>query len=571
MSGPEESPNARGEEPRVIGDRYQVIRMLGEGSSARTLLCADLHDERRVAVKELHFQHLEDWKYLELFEREAKVLSLLDHRGIPKILDFFQGPGASTTLYIVQEFIEGASLKQRMESGPMLGQQEVHDLALGLLDVLEYLHGRAPPVLHRDIKPSNVLARPEGDAALGDFGGVCFGWRPPDQAGATVVGTFGYMPPEQLLGQGGPTSDLYALGATLLHVVTGKPPSEFPFDSGRIEVPTDLPAGDSLTRLIEALLRSMTPQSWYLRRLKNHIIVSGDGELAISTLRVLRRHHPKVPVVVVSSNPEQLVVDEFNQDFGATVVTGDITHEFFLKQLRVESARRVLLLDENSLRSYEAASSLINLVPGIGDRVIIHCGNLRFMRAMENTRVAQRCQTFNAYHLAAAGLVRSHMLHHFRETHAKDVVILAGFGRFGQTILEELQRCAIEELDTVIIMDIDAHRRVMIADEHIAFSGKYKRELFEGDISHPEVWERLGRETDIDGDNTVFVLGTGREEENLRTALWLRQKYPGAMIIARSAKESLFATEVGREHDIVSISISQLVEDNIPRSWVTVD
>ena len=255
LSGTEESPDARGEQPRVIGDRYEVIRVLGEGSSARTLLCSDLHSERRVAVKELHFEHLDSWKHLELFEREAKVLSLLDHPGIPKIFDFFQGPSTATTFYIVQEFMEGASLKQRMESGPMLGQQEVYDFALGLLDVLDYLHGRAPPVLHRDIKPSNVLIGPDGEAALVDFGGVCFGWRPPSREGATVVGTFGYMPPEQLLGQGGPTSDLYALGATLLHLVTGTPPNEFPFDSGRIEVPTDLPSGDSLTALIEALLR----------------------------------------------------------------------------------------------------------------------------------------------------------------------------------------------------------------------------------------------------------------------------------------------------------------------------
>ncbi|MDH3732881.1 MAG: protein kinase [Gemmatimonadota bacterium] len=253
--GHEESPDAGGEDPRVIADRYEVIRVLGEGSSARTLLCADRHGERRVAVKELHFEHLEDWKYLELFEREARVLSLLDHPGIPRVFDFFQGPGVATTLYIVQEFMEGASLRERMESGPMLGQEEVHDLALGLLDVLDYLHGRAPPVLHRDIKPSNVLVRDEGAPALVDFGGVCFGWLPPGEAGATVVGTFGYMPPEQLLGQSVPTSDLYALGATLLHVTTGKPPNEFPFDSGRIEVPADLPAGDALTRLIEALLR----------------------------------------------------------------------------------------------------------------------------------------------------------------------------------------------------------------------------------------------------------------------------------------------------------------------------
>ena len=321
--------------------------------------------------------------------------------------------------------------------------------------------------------------------------------------------------------------------------------------------------------LIEAFLRAMAPQSWQLRRLKDHIIVVGDGELAISTLRALRKYNAKVQIVVVGSDPDQLVIDEFLQSFNAIVVSGDISHEFFLKKLRVDVARKVLLLNDNSLRSYEAASTLINLVPGIDDKVIIHCASLRFMRAMENTSVAKRCQTFNTYHLAASGLVRSHMLHHFQETHAKDVVILAGFGRFGQTILEELQRCAINELDTVIIMDIDAHRRVLIADEQMEFSGQYRRQLFEGDMSHPEVWDRVGREAKIDGDNTVFVLGTGREEENLRTALWLKGKYPGAMIIARSSKESLFATEVGEEHDIVSISITQLVEDNIPKSWIT--
>jgi len=255
MSEPRDVPDERPAEPRVIGDRYEVIRVLGEGTSASTLLCSDRRTQQQVAVKELHFHHLENWKYLELFEREAKVLSLLDHQGIPKVLDFFQRTETSSTLYIVQEFVEGDSLKQRMESGPMLGQQEVHNLATRLLDVLDYLHGRAPPVLHRDIKPSNVLIGPDGHVALVDFGGVCFAWRPPGETGATVVGTFGYMPPEQLLGQSGPASDLYALGATLLHVLTGKPPSDFSFESGRIEVPADMPTGDSLARLIEALLR----------------------------------------------------------------------------------------------------------------------------------------------------------------------------------------------------------------------------------------------------------------------------------------------------------------------------
>jgi voltage-gated potassium channel Kch len=320
--------------------------------------------------------------------------------------------------------------------------------------------------------------------------------------------------------------------------------------------------------LIAALLRALAPQSWYLRRLTDHVIVVGDGELALSYLRVLRQHDTRVPVVVVSSRTDPVIVDEFKHDFDAVVVTGDFTHEFFLKQLRVERARKILLLDDSSMRSYEAASVLTNLVPDIGSRVVIHCGNLRFMRAMENTRVAQRCETFNTYHLAASGLVRSRLLHHFRETRSKDVVIIAGFGRFGQTILEELQNSAMDELETVAIIDIDARRRVLVADEQMAFSGEYRRELYEGDISNPEVWDRLRQQVDIEGHNTVFVLGTGQEEDNLRTALWIRRKYPGALVIARSSRESLFATEVGEEHDLVTISITQLVEENIPRSWI---
>lgn len=239
---------------RVIAGRYEVLAVIGRGSSAGTLLCADLREDRRVVVKELHFAHLSDWKHLELFEREATMLGRLDHPSIPKVFDYFQGEGESATFYIVQEYIEATSLQQRMESGPMLAQQEVHDVALGLLDVLAYLHGRAPPVIHRDIKPSNVLLRADGTPALIDFGGVRAAWQP-QGAGSTVVGTFGYMAPEQFAGHAGPTSDLYGLGATLLHLVTGHPPSDFPFDDGRIQIPADLPAGRPLAGLIEALLR----------------------------------------------------------------------------------------------------------------------------------------------------------------------------------------------------------------------------------------------------------------------------------------------------------------------------
>lgn len=325
--------------------------------------------------------------------------------------------------------------------------------------------------------------------------------------------------------------------------------------------------------LIGALLRALAPQRWKLQRLKGHIVIVGADELSLSYLRVLRRHSPDVSVVVVSlQRPEQSVVDEFQQGFGARLVVGDITHEFFLKQLHVERAMKILLLSDNSLRSYEAASVLTNMVPGIGSRIIIHCDSLRFMRAMQSTQVAQSCETFNTYHLAASGLVRQRMLQHFHDTHEKDVVVIAGFGRFGQTILEELQRNAIEELSTVAIIERDANRRVMVAEEQMEFSQGYRRKVYEGDISHPEVWRRLQDEVQLKegGRNSVFVLGTGREEDNLRTALWIKRKYPLAMVIARSSKESRFAEEVAQEHDFISISINQLVEENIPMRWVEI-
>ncbi|MEM9255826.1 MAG: NAD-binding protein [Pseudomonadota bacterium] len=319
--------------------------------------------------------------------------------------------------------------------------------------------------------------------------------------------------------------------------------------------------------LILALLRALSPQRWVLRRLEDHIVLVGAGELTISALKILRQRNGRIPVVVACKTQEPLLQAELKDKFDALVVIGDIAHDYFLEQLRLDKARKIFLLGEDSLRSYEVATSLLSRYPGIAGKIVIHCAKLRFMRAMQNTTVAQRCDVFNTYHLAATALVRDHMLDRFRDSKAKDIVVLAGFGRFGQTILEQLQTQAPDEMETVIIIDSDAYRRVLVADEQMRFSGNYRRELLEGDISHPDVWNKVRSTADIGSSNTVFVLGTGGEEENLRTSLWLRRKYPEAMVIARSRRESLFSNEVGQEHNIICVSITKLVEDNLPRTW----
>jgi len=320
--------------------------------------------------------------------------------------------------------------------------------------------------------------------------------------------------------------------------------------------------------VIEAVIRVLAPHNWQLKRLQNHVVIVGSGELTISYLRVLRRQDPDVPIVVVDQAMEPVRELELAQTFQVMAVIGEITHDFLLNGLRLERATRVLLLGPDDFQSFEAASQILRRFPHLRERVILHCHNLRFLRAMENTAVGKQCVLFNSYHLAAASLVNDRLIGHFKRTSARDVVVLAGFGRFGQTILEELQKHAPTEIDTVAVIDIDADRRVLVAEEQQRMGGNYRRLVFEGDISHPEVWRALVDAVDLSRNSPTVILGTGRAEDNLRTGLWLKQKYPNAFVFVRTNDKSELAVEVGAEHGIHSISIRALVEDNIPPTWV---
>ena len=227
-----------------------------------------------------------------------------------------------------------------------------------------------------------------------------------------------------------------------------------------------------------------------------------------------------------------------------------------------------MFLGTNDFQAYEAASKVLRLFPRLRGRIVLHCHNLRFMRSMQDTSVAQLCITFNSYHLAARSLVDHKLREHFRQTTSLDVVVIAGFGRFGQTILEELEASAGQELASVALIDRDADRRVLVAEEQQRMTGTYTRIILQGDISHPEVWLKLSESVDLALDHPTIILGTGQAEENLRTALWIKRKYPNALVFARTDDISELALEIGREHGIEAFSIKQLVEDNLPRSWL---
>jgi serine/threonine protein kinase len=233
--------------------RFVALGPLGEGSQGKTLDGMDKREGRPVAIKRFDVRGAKGWKDVELAEREARVLSSLSHPKLPAYVDHFEQEGA---LYLVMEKIEGESLAAIRKRGAILGEEDVFRFLTDAAEVLRYLHSRAPAVIHRDLKPGNVIRRPDGSFAFVDFGAVRDKLKP--EGGSTVVGTFGYMAPEQFQGRALPASDVYAIGATAITMLTGEDPENLPHKGLAIDVRAAL-RGRASERTINVLEQMLDP------------------------------------------------------------------------------------------------------------------------------------------------------------------------------------------------------------------------------------------------------------------------------------------------------------------------
>jgi serine/threonine protein kinase len=239
---------------KILSDRYQLKHRLGQNAGRQTWLSDDLQQSphETIIVKLLAFGGEVQWDDLKLFEREAQVLKQLNHPRIPKYRDYFSIDDRTLWFGLVQDYIPGTSLKELLNQGKRFTEEEVRQIAIDVLEILIYLHELSPSVLHRDIKPSNLIMGEDKQVYLVDFGAV------QDRAvkeGATftVVGTYGYAPMEQFGGRAVPASDLYALGATLIHLLTGTAPADLPQDDLRIQFSDRVSISPSFVSWIEKL------------------------------------------------------------------------------------------------------------------------------------------------------------------------------------------------------------------------------------------------------------------------------------------------------------------------------
>jgi serine/threonine protein kinase len=199
---------------------YTVERVLVSNAHGRMYVAHDV-DGKQVALKELAFVQSPGPDAVAAFEREAKFLRALEHPGIPRFCAAFEeGAGVHTRYYLAQELVTGQALDARL-ADHWYSEAEILDIARQVLTILVYLQSVSPMVIHRDIKPANLIVRDDKTIALVDFGAA---YVQGTTVGSTTIGTFGYMPAEQMAGIVDATTDGYALGASLLHLLTRTEP-----------------------------------------------------------------------------------------------------------------------------------------------------------------------------------------------------------------------------------------------------------------------------------------------------------------------------------------------------------
>jgi len=216
----------------VLNARYEIVRRIGGGGMGAVYLAKDrnLGDAPR-AVKEMVEAHLDPTQHEKAigdFKRESLLLTSLEHPSIPTIYDYFYDEELGR-FYLVMKFIAGGDLSSRLRSAPggRIDERTVADWGMQAADVLEYLHSRPKPIIYRDLKPANLMIDGNtGRIMLIDFG--IARWVKQEEKGVTAVGTMGYAPPELFGGRVEPRSDVYSLGATLFHLLTGSDPQDNP-------------------------------------------------------------------------------------------------------------------------------------------------------------------------------------------------------------------------------------------------------------------------------------------------------------------------------------------------------
>jgi Trk K+ transport system NAD-binding subunit len=399
-------------------------------------------------------------------------------------------------------------------------------------------------------------------------------WRALAFIGVTVAGvvalTLGVEVSERdLSGEGLPGRIYYVLGLFVLGGLDLGTPVGGPA-AGRLLLWVAYFGAPVITAsaLVEAALRLVDPLGLRLKALDEHVVLGGAGRLTEVYVQRLRERDPGRTVVVVERDPNHPAIPELRDAHQATVIVGDITHDEVLAGLRLHRAHRVLLLTGEDFANLDAAAKVLELAPDLAGRLVVHVSKLGFMRETVGSRVARDAEIFNGHEFAATKLVENHLVGRFHDTPESDLVVLIGFGRFGQTVLRELQEKAVGSFYEVVVVDARASAMARIFGEYPGFDHRYRHTVLDGDILDPEIWAGIAARVDDGGSAPVFIVGSGNDGTNVQAALMARRRYPDAYVILRSFRLSPFTQEVARDACVEAFHLGGLIARGMPERWL---
>lgn len=215
---------------QVIDDKYEILKLIGQGGMSRVYLAMDKRLNKQWAIKEIEKRAKDKNNEIVIQSAiaEANLIKQLDHTAIVRIVDIIDN---GDVIYIIEDYIEGETLSSVLETQGAQPQELVIEWAMQICEALEYLHTRKPPIIYRDMKPANVMIKPDGNIKVIDFG-IAREYKDQSLADTVSLGTKGYAAPEQFGGKGqtDARTDVYCLGVTLYHLLTGQNPCEPPYE-----------------------------------------------------------------------------------------------------------------------------------------------------------------------------------------------------------------------------------------------------------------------------------------------------------------------------------------------------
>ena len=310
--------------------------------------------------------------------------------------------------------------------------------------------------------------------------------------------------------------------------------------------------------LVEAVVRVVQPHA-LRRRLRDHVVVCGCGRLAMLYMRKLRETDPMRPLVVIDRRIDNPYVSAAAANYNAQIIHADMTSMSLLDSLRLDKAHRVMLFSGDDHVNLDTAARIKQLAPNLSGRIVAHVSDLRLLRVIEDQPFLHQIKMFNSYRTAARNLVDTLLVPHFKSTENRDTVVLAGFGRFGQTVLHELQNHASGLFAHVIIVDLKAEILTHVYAEQVGFSDTYDYQSIEADIHEPATWQQVSTRAKGTREETVYVIGSGVDSVNIRSALSVSERSPGSLIIARCFRTSSFTTDISKECHFNVVSTAELL------------